>query len=78
MAVNETNSTRRRMKDVGTKAPNFAMKERAAYSIRDLMAMTGLSETSVYRQIKAGKLKTIKIGGRTLVTAAALNAWLSD
>lgn len=42
------------------------------YRIRDVVKLTGLSRSVIYEQIRAGRLRTVKQGNATLVTAAAL------
>jgi excisionase family DNA binding protein len=37
------------------------------YTVRDVIAMTGLSENSVYSGIKKGEIPSIKIGRRILI-----------
>jgi hypothetical protein len=49
------------------------------YKVTDLTGPNGLlrvSRAHVYRQIKAGRLRTIKQGDATFVTAAALGDYL--
>jgi len=43
-----------------------------AYRIADAVAVSGLSRTTIYALMAAGKLRTVKIGGRRLVPRAAL------
>lgn len=49
-----------------------ASLERLAYGIRDAAAVSGLSRSKLYELIKSGRLSSIKIAGRRLVTRAAL------
>lgn len=44
---------------------------RRAWSIDEWRAMYGLGRNSTYNLINSGKLKTIKVGRRRLVTAEA-------
>lgn len=53
--------------------------EPIAYSIEDTGVQLGgperpLSRNSIYRRINSGELEAIKVGGRTLVTAASIKA----
>ena len=44
-----------------------------AYTL-DRAAACGLSRSSLYRHAAAGRLKLVRVGGRTLVDAASLRA----
>ena len=44
--------------------------------IEQAVQATSVGRSLLYEQIKAGKLKTFKIGTRTLIAAEDLNAWL--
>lgn len=50
---------------------------RLAYGIRDACKASGLGRTTLYKNISEGRLKAIRIGGRTLIPAAALEAFLA-
>lgn len=41
--------------------------ERMAYSVNDACRVLSIGRTSLYELVKAGKIKLIKIAGRTLV-----------
>lgn len=64
------------MLDIQTHAtlnPNSHEKvERLAYTIPDASAVSGIGRTAIYELIGSGELTAIKIGRRTLVTAASL------
>jgi len=47
-----------------------------AFSIGDVVAATSISRSLVYEEIAAGRLKTTKVGARTIVIANDLRAWL--
>lgn len=47
-----------------------------AYSIKDLVSELRIGRTMIYQLIKEKRLKTIKIGDRTLVTAEDLDSFL--
>jgi|JI10StandDraft_1071094.scaffolds.fasta_scaffold270244_3 excisionase family DNA binding protein len=49
----------------------------SAISIKEACAYCGLGRTSIYSQIKAGRLASIKIGTRRLIRVAELERWLS-
>ena len=48
-----------------------------AYTVPELVAATGVGRTTLYEEMKAGRLRTCKVGKRTLVTAEDARAWLS-
>lgn len=50
--------------------------ERLAYSIKDVRGLTGLSNATIYAQIKSGKLRSTIIGGRTLILTQDLHTWI--
>jgi hypothetical protein len=51
-------------------------KQRLAYSIIDAVAAVSIGRSLLYEEIKAGNLKTFKIGSRTLIAAEDLTSWL--
>lgn len=53
-------------------------KDRMAYGINDALAVIPVGRSLLYEEIKAGKLKTFKIGSRTLIAAGDLSAWLES
>lgn len=44
------------------------------HTMTDASSVTGLSRSTLYRHAAAGKLRLVKVGGRTLVDAASLRA----
>ena len=60
---------------VAMKPTNSVPENALALGIRDAAAMTGLSRSTVYRFIKAGEIRTFKIGYRRLITMAELQRW---
>lgn len=48
-----------------------------AYSIREAVTATSLSKTTLYSAIAAQKLRVIRCGGRTLIPAQSLMAFLN-
>lgn len=48
--------------------------ERLAYTVRQAGQVVPMGRTKIYELIRAGTLKTVKIGRRTLITAASLQA----
>ena len=51
--------------------------ERRALSIKEAAQTCGLSRATLYRLIADGKLTTLKIGARRLVTTTAIDALLN-
>jgi excisionase family DNA binding protein len=56
---------------------NISEEKRRALSIREAARTCGISRATVYRLIADGKLATLKIGARRLVTIAAIDALLA-
>lgn len=52
--------------------------DKVAYSIAEVLQATSLGRTRVYEAIKAGKIKTRKFGGRRIVLAEDLRAFLKS
>jgi excisionase family DNA binding protein len=50
--------------------------ERIAFRIRDASIVSGLSRSTLYELLKAGKLRAVKIGGRRLILRDSLEALL--
>ena len=48
-----------------------------AYGIADAVQATSVGRSFLYEEIKAGRLKTFKVGTRTLIATTDLMAWLS-
>jgi excisionase family DNA binding protein len=57
---------------------NIYEEKRRALSIREAARTCGLSRATMYRLIADGRLHTLKIGSRRLVTVGALDALLSE
>jgi excisionase family DNA binding protein len=47
-----------------------------ALSVAEAINVTGLSRTTLYGEIKSGRLPTRKIGRRRIIIADELRAWL--
>jgi len=58
------------------KATNSVPENALALGLRDVAAMTGLSRSTVWRFIKAGEIRTIKVGHRRLIMMTELHRWL--
>lgn len=50
---------------------------RIAYSINDACRASSLGRTTIYAHIAAGRLKAVRIGGRTLIPADSLRALIN-
>ena len=48
------------------------------FSLAEVCERTRLGRTTIYSEINSGRLKIVKVGRRTLVTQAALTAWLEQ
>ena len=49
-----------------------------AFPLTEVKARLGISRSTAYIEIAAGRLKAIKVGSRTLITAAAAHEWLQQ
>lgn len=47
-------------------------------SIKEAVALTGLSHVTLYNEINAGRLKSLKVGRRRLIRPAALSEWIEQ
>lgn len=50
---------------------------RLAYSPREAAKLCGIGLTTLYAERKAGRLRTRKLGRKTIVTADAIQDWLA-
>lgn len=55
-----------------------APTEKVAYRINEAVVATGVPRSTLYEQIRSGRLRTRKLGARTLIMAADLRAWLEQ
>ena len=53
-------------------------EEQILFSLAEVCGRTRLGRTTIYSEINLGRLKIVKVGRRTLVTQAALKAWLEQ
>ncbi len=49
-----------------------------AYSIPEVCRTASIGRTRLYSEISEGRLRAVKVGRRTLVRAADLDAWLDS
>jgi excisionase family DNA binding protein len=47
-------------------------------TIEEAIRSTRTSRATLYREIKAGRLKTVKVGRRRYVTPAAIREWVAE
>jgi excisionase family DNA binding protein len=47
-----------------------------AYSIPEVLRLVPVGRSTIYREIKARRLKVSKVGRRTIIRADDLEAWL--
>ena len=52
--------------------PDIAFKDRVAFSLPEVAALTGFAVSTLYKWMRAGRLRTAKVGGRRIVTSEAL------
>lgn len=55
--------------------PADRTSEKRSFRISELMPITGLSRSTIFRMIAAGTIKTVKAGGSTLVLREDLDAF---
>lgn len=52
--------------------------ERRAYNVNDACHALGISRASLYKSAKAGKIRLVRIAGRTLVAVTEVNRLLGE
>ena len=52
---------------MGSETPTIASNERITLRIRDASIVSGLSRSTLYELLKAGKIRAVKVGGRRLI-----------
>ena len=57
---------------------NTETTPRLAYGINQAVEATSVGRSLLYEEIRAGKLKTFKVGTRTLIASEDLHAWLDS
>jgi excisionase family DNA binding protein len=48
-----------------------------AYSVKEACKASSLGRTSIYAHISAGRLKAVRVGGRTIIPAESLHTLIS-
>jgi excisionase family DNA binding protein len=51
--------------------------ERQGYSVEEFAFMFGCGRTKVYEMIKAGRIRVVKIGARTIIPKSELDRFLA-
>ena len=59
-----------------TPAARPAAGEKVAITVKEFLSQTSISNTKFYAEVKAGRIKIIKLGRKTLVPATEPTAWL--
>jgi excisionase family DNA binding protein len=54
------------------------MDNALAHPVNVAASRLGIGRTTLYEEIRSGRLKAIKIGGRTLLTETDLRAYIDD
>ena len=57
---------------------NDREQQQLLFSIQDTADVLGLGRTTTYALINEGRLKAIKLGRRTLVTASSIKALIAE
>ena len=57
-----------------SKASNAAVETPLAYHVKPFCRSVGISPATFYKYVGLGKIRVIKIGGRTLVPAAEVDS----
>lgn len=50
---------------------------KVGFSIREAVQATSLSKSTIYNHISAGRLRAVRVGGRTIIPAEALHALIA-
>lgn len=48
------------------------------YSVKDVVATTNLSRSTIYVQMKSGRLRSVKVGSRRLIPESALIDYIDN
>ncbi len=55
----------------------LAQEERLSYTVSEAARLIGISDASLYKQVRAGKVGHVKVGSRTLIPASILRVLLA-
>ena len=64
------------MQSIAPTPIKLTLSSKLAYSIREACAVLSLGKTTIFSLIKDGKIRAVRIGGRTLIPAESLRALL--
>ena len=51
--------------------------QKLAYSIPEFLAVVPIGRTKLYEELKAGRLRAVKVGKRTLILITEAERWLA-
>jgi len=54
------------------------MTKPLSYTVEEAAKLTGLGRTRLYKELKEGRIKAVKLGRRTLIPHASLESWIDD
>lgn len=57
---------------------NYQTSNRLSYTVRDFCAAVGIGRSKFYELVGDGKLNTVKLGTKTLVTAAEAERFIKS
>jgi excisionase family DNA binding protein len=57
--------------------PPAPLPDKIGYSIREACHASSLGRTTIYNHISAGRLRAVRVGGRTIIPAEALQSLLT-
>jgi excisionase family DNA binding protein len=57
---------------------NIRLEDKRAFRVNEYCAVYGLSRATVYKLIREGTLRTVKVGGRRLVPRDVAEALLAE
>jgi predicted DNA-binding transcriptional regulator AlpA len=57
--------------------PKIPFSDRRTFTLGETAAMTGLCVATLYNEMQRGRLKTIKLAGRRLVTREAVDEYIA-
>ena len=63
--------------DKASDRPQIPIGEKLACSISETAEVSGVGRTTIYEEIKAGRLIACKVGDRTIIQRADREAWLA-
>ena len=56
----------------------MSQQERGARSVAEFLQWAGIGKTQFYEEVKAGRLRIVKVGTKTLVPDESGRAWLAS